>query len=223
MGAALRQGRKDAGIEGWAARWYARTRQNEIADFHRHAELMAARFGGRGDVLEVAPGPGYFAIELAKLGEFRITGLDISWTFVQMAAVNAAKAGLRLDFREGNASAMPFADASFDFAYCSAAFKNFAEPLKALDEMHRVLRRGGEAVIVDLRKDVSLEEVDDYVRRSGRSAIDAWITRQVFRHLLIGRAYATEELRSLAAASRFGACQIDTANIGLEMRLAKAA
>jgi ubiquinone/menaquinone biosynthesis C-methylase UbiE len=140
-----------------------------------------------------------------------------------MAAVNAAKAGLRLDLREGNASAMPFADASFDFAYCSAAIKNFAEPLKALDEMHRVLRRGGEAVIVDLRKDVPLEEVDDYVRRSRRSAIDAWITRQVFRHLLIGRAYATEEHRALAAASRFGACQIDTANIGLEMRLAKAA
>ena len=35
---------------------------------------------------------------------------------------------------------MSFPDECFDSVYCSAAFKNFAEPIKALDEMHRVLR-----------------------------------------------------------------------------------
>lgn len=34
-------------------------------------------------VLEVAPGPGYFAVELAKLGRFHVTGLDVSRTFVE--------------------------------------------------------------------------------------------------------------------------------------------
>ena len=160
-------GLKDAGMEGWLARWYARTRRTDMEDFQRQAAKVAADRGGRGDVLEVAPGPGYFAVELAKLGDFRITGLDISQTFVQIASANATEAGVRIDFRQGNVSAMPFADASFDFVYCSAAFKNFAEPVKALNEMHRVLRHGGEAVIVDLRKDVSIEDIDAYVRHSG--------------------------------------------------------
>jgi ubiquinone/menaquinone biosynthesis C-methylase UbiE len=221
MGAAVRSAFKGIGMEGWAARWYARTRWNDMADFRRQAEAVAAQLRGRGEVLEVAPGPGFFAIELAKLGEFRIAGLDISRSFVAIAAANAANAGVAIDFRLGNASAMPFAEGSFDFVYCSAAFKNFAEPVKALDEMHRVLRKGGEAVIVDLRKDVPIEEIDAYVRRSGRGAIDAWITRQAFRHMLIGRAYTREAFERMAAESRFGACRIEAAAIGLEVRLVK--
>lgn len=215
-------GRKDAGMEGWVARWYARTRQTDMVDFRRQAAAVSARRGGRGDVLEVAPGPGYFAIELAKLGDFRITGLDISETLVRIASANAVKAGVQVDFRQGTVSALPFADASFDFVYCSAAFKNFAEPGKALDEMHRVLRNGGEAVIVDLRKDVPIEEIDAYVRQSGRTIFDAWITKQVFRRLLIKRAYTQEALEQMAAESRFGACRINAEAIGLEVRLTKA-
>ncbi len=222
MGAAF----KGAGMEGWIARWYARTRRNDMADFRQQAAAVASQLGGRdllggGDVLEVAPGPGYFATELAKLGNFRITGLDISRTFVELATANAATAGVAVDFRLGNASAMPFADGSFDLVYCSAAFKNFAEPVKALDEMHRVLRPGGEAVIADLRKDVPPAEIDAFVRRSGRGALDAWITKQTFRWLLIGRAYTREAFARMAAESRFGTCRIGAAPLGLEVRLAR--
>src|SRR5579864_9095031 len=59
-------------------------------------------------VLEVAPGPGFFAIELAKLGKYTITGLDISRTFVEIATKNARQAGVTVDFQQGNAAAMPF-------------------------------------------------------------------------------------------------------------------
>jgi ubiquinone/menaquinone biosynthesis C-methylase UbiE len=88
-------------------------------------------------VLEIAPGPGYFAIELAKLGDYRITGLDISKTFVKIAKRNAAQANVRMDFHQGNASGMSFKSDSFDFLLCRAAFKNFGAPLGALREMHR--------------------------------------------------------------------------------------
>ena len=218
---------KGAGMEGSIARWYNRTRSKDMEDFRREASRIAGHLPEGASVLEVAPGPGFFSIELARLGNlkpgrFKITGLDVSRTFVEIAAENASKAGVAVDFQHGNASAMPFADDSFDFIYCSAAFKNFTEPVKALDEMHRVLRPAGQAVVVDLRKNVSVEDINDFVNRSGRSGFDAWITKWTLRHMLIKRAYTQETLIQMAQQSRFGSCEITTDGLGIELRLAKA-
>ena len=214
---------KGMGMEGPVARWYARTRRNDMEDFRREAKAAAKQLHSGSNVLEVAPGPGFFAIELAKLGDFKIIGLDISRTLVEIATQNAQNAGVQVDFRVGNVSAMPFADDSFDFVYCSAAFKNFSEPIKALDEMHRLLRPGAEAVIADLCKDASIDEIDTYVKQSGRSRIDAWMTKWTFRHVLLTRAYTKDEFIQLAKQSHFGACQIKTSTIGLEVRFTKTA
>ena len=208
-------------MEGWVARWYTRTRQNDLEDFRRQARAVAGRLRPGYEVLEVAPGPGFFAMELAKMGDFKITGLDASRTFVEIASENARNAGAKIDFRLGNASAMPFSDDSFDIIYCSAAFKNFSEPVKALDEMQRVLRPGGEAVIADLRRDASLDEIDTYVKQSGRSRFDAWLTKWAFRCMLIKRAYTREQFFHMVGESRFRMCQINVVPIGLEVRFAK--
>ena len=137
---------KGWGMEGAVARWYAALTKKSLDDFKALARRTAQQIAPRGSVLEVAPGPGYFAVELAKLGDYQITGLDISETFVEIARANAAQAGVKVAFRRGNASAMPFANASFDFLLCRAAFKNFGEPNRALAEMYRVLKPGGQAL-----------------------------------------------------------------------------
>src|SRR5262249_14806606 len=147
---------KGLAMEGFIARWYARNTKTR-GDHKESAELAAARLGAGSHVLEVAPGPGYLAIELAKLGDFHVVGLDISQSFVEIARQNAKDAGVAVSFEHGSASSMPFAADSFDFIICKAAFKNFAEPVEALNEMHRVLKPSGHAVIVDLRPDASLE------------------------------------------------------------------
>ena len=208
-------------MEGWVARWYTRTRRNDMDDFRRQAQAVARQLHTGFNVLEVAPGPGFFAIELAKLGDFRITGLDISRTFVGIAQENARNAGVKIDFRFGNASSLPFPRDSFDFLYCAAAFKNFSEPVKALDEMHRVLRPRGEALIADLRKDVSLEELDTYLQQSGRGHLDLWVTKWIFRSMLIQRAYTRDQFLNMAEQSRFGSCQITASAIGYELRFSK--
>lgn len=215
------KGWKGQGMEGGIARWYTRTRQKDMEDFRRQARNVAKRLPGGCRVLEIAPGPGFFSIELAKLGDFRITGMDISRTFIEIAAENARQANVKVNFQLGNASEMPFADDSFDFIYCSAAFKNFSEPVNALDEMHRVLRPGGEAVIGDLRKDASLAEIDTYVNQSGRSRFDALVTRLTFRLLLMKRAYAREDFVRMAQQSRFGSCLITVVPIGFEVQFMK--
>jgi ubiquinone/menaquinone biosynthesis C-methylase UbiE len=192
-----------------------------MEDFRHQAQAVAARLPAGSSVLEVAPGPGFFAVELAKLGDFGITGLDISRTFVELAKENARNAGVKIDFRFGNASSLPFPREFFDFIYCAAAFKNFAEPVKALDEMHRVLRPRGEALVVDLRKDVPLDELETYLKQSGRSRFDAWLTNWIFRRMLIKRAYTREQFLRMAEQSSFGACQITVSAIGFEVRFRK--
>ncbi len=138
------KGYKGLGMEGALARWYARNTASR--DHRKTAELVAARVADGACVLEVAPGPGFMAIELARLGAYRVTGLDISKTFVEIATANARAAGVVVEFRHGNASEMPFpVPGSFDFIVCQAAFKNFSEPVRALCEMHRVLKPAGKA------------------------------------------------------------------------------
>ena len=73
---------KGWGMEGATARWYASLTKKSLGDFKAWARRVAAELSPQSKVLEVAPGPGYFAIELAKLGDYKITGLDISETFV---------------------------------------------------------------------------------------------------------------------------------------------
>src|SRR3984885_558387 len=157
--ATAEKGYRGMGMEGPIARWYARITRPSLPDFEALARRVAETVPPGGSVLEVAPGPGYFAIALAKIGGRHVTGLDISHTFVEIARRGAAEAGVDVEFRQGNVSEMPFAADSFDYLLCRAAFKNFADAPRALAEMHRVLKPGGRALIIDLRRDVSSEAI----------------------------------------------------------------
>src|ERR1041384_2970952 len=164
-------------MEGIIATWYAKTTRKDLKRHKLMAKQIAPKIPASGKVLEIAPGPGYFCIELAKLGNYQITGLDISKSFVEIAHRNATEAGLKIDFRQGNASAMPFEDNGFDFTFCQAAFKNFSEPVKAIAEMYRVLRPGGLSVIADLRRDAPAEEIDREVKGMGLGRINQFLVR----------------------------------------------
>ena len=148
-----------------------------------------------------------------------MTGVDISRSFVRIAEENARNAGVRVSFEVGDAADLPFPDEQFDFVVCRAAFKNFSRPLIALNEMHRVLKRGGTALIIDLRKDFSPQAVRDYVR--GRGIFDAFIVRTIFNTVLKKRAYTKESMTRLVAQSRFGRGEIRLDPIGLELWLHK--
>jgi len=210
------------GMEGPIATWYTKNTGRDPGRFTRMAQAVARRARPGSRILEVAPGPGYLAIELAKRG-YAVTALDISRSFVQIARENAAAAGVPVDVRLGNASAMPLPDASFDFVVCSAAFKNFSDPVGALDEIHRVLAPGGQASIFDLRKDASREDIDAEVRGMRMSALNAWMTRLTFRFVLLKRAYTRADVERMAADSRFRRCSLELDGIGFELRLVKSA
>jgi ubiquinone/menaquinone biosynthesis C-methylase UbiE len=212
---------KGMGMEGAVARWYASLTRKSIEDFKELARRTAEHIAPHGSVLEVAPGPGYFAIELAKLGDYRITGLDISETFVEIARANAAKAGVKVDFRRGNASNLPFPSESFDFLICRAAFKNFSEPQRALEEMHRVLKPGRRALIIDLRKDAPQESINQAVNDMKLGALNGIITKLTFRFLLLKRAYTKSEFERMISQTKFSASKIEGNLMGFEISLYK--
>lgn len=220
---ARRQWRKPyAGMqmEGPIARWYARSTRVR-PDRLETARAIAEQVPDGGSVLEVAPGPGYLVIELAKLGDYRISGLDISHSFVRIANENARRAGVSIDFRQGNVVHMPFPSESFDFIVCQAAFKNFPDPVGALNEMYRVLRPGGRASILDLRKDAPPSAIEAEVRSMNLSPLNRFLTTLIFRYALLRAALSREKLEHVAAQSRFGQSEIVLDGIGVEVRLKK--
>lgn len=93
-----KKGYKGLPLEGPLARWYAGVTRKSLGEFRKLAETIAGQVPPGGSVPEVAPGPGYLAIELAKLGTCRVTGLDISRSFVAMAAENARATGVEVAF-----------------------------------------------------------------------------------------------------------------------------
>ena len=209
-------------MEGVMARWYDRQRGTaaNISAYQKQASQLTAGLKPGATVLEVAPGPGYLAIEIARLGNLRVTGLDISHTMVELASGHARQAGVTVDFRHGDVVAMPFGPESFDLIVCQAAFKNFRQPVAALDEMYRVLQGGGTAVIQDLRRDTSGAEIDDEVRRQALSGLSAFITRQILRGLR-RRALSSAEFERVVATSLFRSGDMRFDGIGLELRLRK--
>ncbi len=208
-------------MEGALATWYARITRKDLSEFERLARDLAEDLSPNARVLEVAPGPGYLSIALAKLGNFRVTGLDISQSFVRMASQNAKREGVVARFIHGSASDIPLEDGLFDLVVCRAAFKNFSEPLKALNEMHRVLKPGGRAMIIDLRKDTSWDEIAAHVDGLQVGAVNRWFMKFTFKHMLLKRAYTEEQMRTLARASDFRGCEIVTTGIGMEIRFVR--
>jgi ubiquinone/menaquinone biosynthesis C-methylase UbiE len=221
MATATAKAYKGIGMEGWIAKWYASNTRKGIEDFRSLARRVASDLPPGSSVLEVAPGPGYFAIELAKLSNYQITGLDISRSFVEMAQRSAREENVTVDFRLGDAAHTPFADESFDFVLCRAAFKNFSEPLQAIREMHRILKKGGRAVIIDLRRDASPSDINQFVDHMGLSWASRIMTKLTFRMMLLKRAYSRADFENFVAQTEFHKAEIEQSLTGFEITLRK--
>jgi ubiquinone/menaquinone biosynthesis C-methylase UbiE len=215
------KGYRGVGMEGFIATWYARQTAKDMERFRSVAQRLAPQLERSSRVLEIAPGPGYLAIELAKLTACRMVGVDISRTMVRIARENAEKAGVDIAFDEGDAADLPLPANGFDLIVCCAAFKNFTRPLAALDEMHRVLKPGGTALIIDLRKDFSPQDVHNYVR--DRGMINGVLIKLTFNTMLKKRAYTQEAITRLVSQSQFRSGDIRLDSIAFELWLRKPA
>lgn len=124
--------------DGWDAVW---------------AEMLTSRFPARKSaaplrVLDVGTGPGFYAIILAARG-YAVTAVDFSENMLAEARRNAGALAERIDFRQMDAQALDFPDASFDVIVTRNLTWNLPDPLRAYRDWLRVLRPGGAMLVFD--------------------------------------------------------------------------
>ena len=103
-------------------------------------------------VLDVAIGTADLTIEILRQGKAQhVTGIDLSHGMMAIGEQKVAKRGYaqQVQFDYGSAQQMPYANASFDTVTCAYGVRNFANMDEGLSEMFRVLRTGGELMVLE--------------------------------------------------------------------------
>jgi ubiquinone/menaquinone biosynthesis C-methylase UbiE len=137
-------------------------------------ELRIARLllglGDRDKVLDVACGPGNFTRGFARAAGpgGLVVGIDASRTMLERGAEELRQSDPgNMALVRGDATALPFKDASFDGCCCFAALHLFADPFAGLDEMRRVLAPGGRiALMTSVRREVTLKPLKPLIERA---------------------------------------------------------
>ena len=135
-------------------------------------------------VLDVACGPGNFTRGFASATtDGLIVGLDASRTMLARAVEQTSAANIA--YVRADASALPFRDASFDAICCFAALYLIERPMRALDEIARVLAPGGRIALL---------------ASCNRGPLPAVITSPLVKRLTGVRVFGRDELTGALAA-----------------------
>lgn len=134
-------------------------------------KLLDLQAGER--VLDIGSGPGFLASEIAqRVGQTgSVCGVDISAELLAYAAKQHAHQP-QLTFLHGEASKLPFPDASFDAVVVTQVLEYLEDVRPALLEMHRVLRPGGRVLVLDTDWDSLVWHSTDATRM--KKILSAW-------------------------------------------------
>lgn len=162
-------------------------------------QLAAPAEGDR--VLDVACGTGAAARYSAPLvgPTGRVVGLDLNPGMLSIARGMPAPEGIPIEWREGNATALPFPNASFDLVCCQQGLQFFPDKAAALREMFRVLAPTGGLALAVWR---GLEHQPFYAALTG--ALEHYVSPDAAASLRAAFTLAqAAELRTLLAGAGF--------------------
>ncbi len=118
----------------------------------RREAIRATVLPPEGQLLDICTGTADMALEAARqFPEAHIVGVDFSRPMISLGLAKVERANLtsRISLQVAPAEALPFPDQSFDAATVAFGLRNVPDRLRGLREMHRVLRPGGRAVILE--------------------------------------------------------------------------
>jgi len=137
--------------------------------FQRIAADIKTR-GISGKILDIGTGPGRLPIEIAKqVKNAKVFGIDISEDMIKIAKKNVDNEGLgdRVEFKAKSAYDTGFEDNSIDLVLSTGMLHHLSQPIKAFNEIYRILKPGGEAWLFDGRRDATKAEFEGTVRNLG--------------------------------------------------------
>jgi len=118
----------------------------------------AAAMKPAGQTVDLGCGPGYLVLQLAQAAPgLHVTGIDLADEMLVAAEAYARRSGLdeRVAFKKGDVAQIPFPDGSLDLVVSTFSLHHWSDPVRALDEIARVLRPGGAFLVADLRRDMA--------------------------------------------------------------------
>ncbi len=105
-------------------------------------------------LLDLGCGTGWVVRTAAEMlsGDGRFVGIDVSPEMIERAKANVF--GMKaVEFYRASADKLPFEDSSLDIVICTNSFHHYPDPVKALIEARRVMRKQGHMYIVDITRD----------------------------------------------------------------------
>jgi len=99
-------------------------------------------------VLEVSFGTGYLLTQIAD--QFETYGIDYNEKFVAMLQKKLVQKEQKANIQQGDVQNLPYEDEYFDSIVNTMAFSAYPDGIKAMSEMHRVLKKGGSLILVDI-------------------------------------------------------------------------
>ena len=101
--------------------------------------------------MDLATGTGDFALAADRLGPQQVVGIDMAIEMLRLGAAKVAAKGpsARVDLLVGDAEQLPFQDNTFDMVTGAFGVRNFGHIPSGLAEAHRVLKPGGQLLVLD--------------------------------------------------------------------------
>jgi demethylmenaquinone methyltransferase/2-methoxy-6-polyprenyl-1,4-benzoquinol methylase len=122
----------------------------DIAWRNTTARELRATLSQPGSVaVDVCCGTGDLALALARYSAGKVLGADFSRPMLDRARAKARTSRRAVHFLEADTLQLPFADASLDVVSAAFGYRNLADYARGLREMHRVLKPGGWAAILE--------------------------------------------------------------------------
>lgn len=190
--------------------------------YHKIAEEIVAEIKS-GKILDIGSGPGYLAIEIARLNsQLEIIGIDLSHKMIDIARKNAATSKIggpeggpldcRIKFEVADAHNLPYPNNSFDFVCSTFSLHHWRCREKVFNECSRVVKNGGLVWIYDFRRDATKKEIRKTIGANGTNFRHFYLTFSIPFHGLKTDEYFSGEMREAIEKNGFAVLKIEKQN-----------
>ena len=172
-----------------------------------------------GSIVDIGTGPANLPIYIAQNNpNCKIIAFDVSKAMIRLASQNIKKAALtnRISQKLGNAAKLPFPDNSIDLIISTGSFHHWKNPIKAFNEIFRVLKENGKAWIYDAVNPLPKENFAALTQKYGRLAVTLF-----YLHTFSEPFYEEKTIRNVISKSNFKTGNIKRVSILYKIELEK--